>query len=240
MTAKALARMTTQTSARALVAEALGTALLVATVIGSAQMAASLTPDHGLLLLANAGATGAILYVLITILAPLSGAHFNPLVSLVMALRRDMPWQSFGPYVVAQTAGALAGMLLAHAMFGLPLLQISTIPRGGLGQNLAEGIATFGLILTILGGIASRSNVAALVASYIAAAYWFTSSTSFANPVMLLARALTNTPSGIIPSATPGFLLAELVGAALAAGLGLWLFKPLADPAQGGRTVSSG
>lgn len=226
--------MTAGISARAVVAEALGTALLVATVIGSAQMAATLTPDHALLLLANAGATGAMLYVLITVLGPLSGAHFNPLVSLVMALRRDLPWRAFAPYIAAQTVGGLAGMLLAHAMFDLPFLQISTIQRGGTGQFLAEAIATFGLILTILGGLNARASVPALVASYIAAAYWFTSSTSFANPVMLLARALTNTPSGIIPAATPGFLLAELAGAALAAPLGLWLFKRQVELARGG------
>ena len=210
---------------RAVVAEALGTALLVATVIGSAQMAATLTPDHGLLLLANAGATGAMLYVLITVLSPLSGAHFNPLVSAVMAWRGDLRLDRLAPYLLAQTVGAMAGLLLAHAMFALPLLQISTHPRGGMAQDLAEGVATFGLILTIIGGIASRANVAALVASYIAAAYWFTSSTSFANPLMLLARALTDTPSGIIPSATPGFLVAELLGATLAAVLGGWLFR---------------
>ena len=211
---------------RALVAEALGTALLVATVIGSAQMAAGLTQDRGLLLLANASATGAILFVLITVLGPLSGAHFNPIVSLVMAQRRDLPWPALLPYIAAQTAGALAGMLLAHGMFGLTLIQTSTIVRGGGGQVLAEGIATFGLILTILGGLSARANVPALVASYIAAAYWFTSSTSFANPVMLLARAMTNTPSGIIPSATPGYLAAEVAGGLLAAALAAWLFPP--------------
>lgn len=210
---------------RALVAEALGTALLVATVLGSAQMAATLTPDRGLLLLANAGATGAMLYVLITVFGPLSGAHFNPLVSLVMAQRRDLPWRSLLPYIGGQTVGALAGLLLAHAMFNLPLVEISTIPRGGSGQMLAEGVATFGLILTILGGLHARCNVPAVVASYIAAAYWFTSSTSFANPVMLLARALTNTAAGISPSVTPGFLLAEIIGATLAAALGAWLFR---------------
>lgn len=210
---------------RAVVAEALGTALLVATVIGSAQMAATLTPDHGLLLLANAGATGAMLYVLITVLAPLSGAHFNPLVSALMTLRGTLSPRSLAAYTIAQTGGALTGMFLAHAMFALPLLQIATHERGGSAQNLAEAVATFGLILTILGGLYARANVAALVASYIAAAYWFTSSTSFANPVMLLARALTDTPSGIIPAATPGFLLAEIIGTALAAALGLWLFR---------------
>jgi glycerol uptake facilitator-like aquaporin len=210
---------------RALAAETLGTALLVATVIGSAQMAATLTPDHGLLLSANAGATGAILYVLITILAPLSGAHFNPLVSALMVLRGTLSPRSFVLYAIAQTAGALAGMLLAHAMFALPLLQMATQSRGGPAQDLAEAIATFGLILTILGGLHARANVAAIVASYIAAAYWFTSSTSFATPVMLLARAFTNTPSGITASATPGFLLAEITGTALAATLGLWLFR---------------
>lgn len=211
---------------RALVAEALGTALLVATVIGSAQMAASLTPDRGLLLLANAGATGAMLFVLITVLGPLSGAHFNPIVSAVMAQRRDLPWCALVPYVAAQTAGALTGMLLAHCMFGLTLIQTSTTLRGGGGQILAEGVATFGLILTILGGLHARGAMPALVASYIAAAYWFTSSTSFANPVMVLARAMTNTPSGIMPSAAPGYLAAEVTGGILAAAFGAWLFQP--------------
>ena len=177
------------------------------------------------MLLANAGATGAMLFVLITVLSPLSGAHFNPVVSLVMALRRDLAWRAFAPYIAAQTLGAVMGLLLAHAMFGLALLQISTQSRGGAGQVLAEAIATFGLILAITGGLSARANVAALVAAYIAAAYWFTASTSFANPVMLLARALTDTPSGIIPDATPGFLLAELTGGLAAAALGLWLFR---------------
>ena len=211
---------------RAYVAEALGTCLLVATVIGSAQMAATLTQDGGLLLLANAAATAAILYVLITVLAPISGAHFNPLVSLILALQGALPRRALAPYLLAQAAGALAGMLLAHAMFGLPLLQIATHDRSGTGRILAEAVATFGLILTIFGSHHARANTAALVAAYIAAAYWFTSSTSFANPAMLLARALTATPAGIRPADTPGFLLAELVGGLLAAALASWLFKP--------------
>lgn len=215
---------------RALVAEALGTALLVATVIGSAQMAATITHDVGLLLLANAAATAAMLYVLITVLAPLSGAHFNPLVSLILTLRRALAWRALLPYILAQAMGAVAGLLLAHAMFGLPLLQIATHDRGGAGRILAEALATFGLILTIFGSHHARANTAALVASYIAAAYWFTSSTSFANPAMLLARALTDTPSGIRPRDTAGYLLAELAGGLVATALAAWLFKPAAAP----------
>ena len=210
---------------RAVAAEALGTALLVATVIGSAIMAQALTQDVGVLLLANALVTGAMLFVLITVLGPLSGAHFNPLVTLIMAARRDLAWGAVLPYIGAQVAGALAGLVLTHAMFDLSLVQISTHVRGGQGQVLAEAVATFGLIFTIFGGIHARANVPALVGGYITAAYWFTSSTSFANPIMLLARSMTNTPSGIIPAATPSFLAAEVVGGVLAALLAGWLFR---------------
>ena len=209
---------------RAIASEALGTALLVATVIGSAIMAQNLTQDVGVLLLANALVTGAMLFVLITILGPLSGAHFNPLVTLIMATRRDLAWAAVLPYLAAQIVGAVAGLVLTHAMFDLPLIQTSAPIRGGQGQVLAEAVATFGLIFTILGGIYARANVPALVGGYITAAYWFTSSTSFANPIMLLARSMTDTPSGILPAATPSFLLAEVVGGVLAALLAGWLF----------------
>jgi glycerol uptake facilitator-like aquaporin len=210
---------------RALVSEALGTALLVATVIGSAIMAQALTQDVGVLLLANALVTGSMLFVLITILGPLSGAHFNPLVTLIMAARRDLPWGAVLPYLMAQIVGALVGMVLTHGMFDMPLIQISTHVRGGQGQVLAEAVATFGLIFTIFGGIHARANVPALVGGYITAAYWFTSSTSFANPIMLLARSRTNTPSGLIPAAAPSVLAAEVVGGVLAAVLAGWLFR---------------
>ena len=207
---------------RALVAEALGTLLLVSAVIGSAIMASAMTQDSGVQLLANAIATGCALLTLITIFAPVSGAHFNPAVTLVMALRRKITPQTALAYVAAQYLGGVAGTLLTHSMFDLPLLQASTHARHGSAQFLAEVVATFGLILTIL----SPRATPALIAAYITAAYWFTASTSFANPVMDLARALTDTPSGIAPADAPAFLLAQIIGAALAAALGGWLFRP--------------
>ena len=211
---------------RAVAAEALGTGLLVTAVVGSAIMAGNLTQDGGVLLLANAIATGAALLVLITVFAPISGAQFNPAVSLILALRRQITWPACAAFVLAQCAGGIAGTLLAHAMFDLPLWQTSTHIRSGAAQYLAEGVATFGLILTILGGQnAKGTNVAMLVASYITAAYWFTASTSFANPVMALARSLTDTPAGIRPADAPAFVLAELAGAVLAMALGGWLFR---------------
>ena len=212
---------------RALTAEALGTLLLVSAVIGSATMAANLTQDGGILLLANAIATGCALLVLITIFDPVSGAHFNPAVTLVMALRRKIPVPTAAAFVVAQCLGGVAGTLLTHAMFDLPLLQASTHMRSGPAQWLAEVVATFGLILTIL----SPKVTPALIAAYITAAYWFTASTSFANPVMTLARALTDTPAGIRPQDAPAFALAEVAGALLAMIVGGWLFSltPRAD-----------
>lgn len=211
---------------RAVAAEALGTGLLVTAVIGSAIMASRLTSDGGVLLLANALATGAVLLVLITIFAPLSGAHFNPAVCLIRALRRDITWPTCAAFTLAQCLGGVAGTLLAHAMFDLPLLQTASNIRTGAAQYLAEGVATFGLILTILGGQRAKgANVALLVAAYITAAYWFTASTSFANPVMALARSLTDTPSGIRPSDAPAFVLAEIAGAITALALSSWLFR---------------
>ncbi|MEO6300705.1 MAG: MIP/aquaporin family protein [Paracoccaceae bacterium] len=211
---------------RALVAEGLGTLLLVVAVIGSAIMAGQLTQDGGVLLLANSLATGAALLVLITIFAPLSGAQFNPAVSLVLALRAEIGWTDCAAFIMAQSVGGVAGTLIAHAMFDLPLLQISGHIRTGAAQYLAEAIATFGLILTILGSqYAKGANVALMVASYITAAYWFTASTSFANPVMALARSLTNTPAGIRPTDAPAFVVAEVLGAVLAMVLGSWLFR---------------
>ena len=213
------------TSTRRLTAEALGTALLVSAVVGSGIMADRLTDDTALSLLANTIATGAALIMLITIFAPISGAHFNPVVTLVMALRRDLPATHAVPYIVAQCAGGIAGTLLAHAMFDLPILQLSTTIRTGPAQWLAEAIATFGLILAILGAINARANVALTVAAYITAAYWFTASTSFANPAVALARALTDTFAGIRPADLPGFILAQIAGALIAAALGGWLFR---------------
>lgn len=213
------------TTARRLTAECLGTALLVAAVVGSGIMADRLTADTALALLANTLATGAALIMLITIFAPISGAHFNPVVTLIMALRRDLPTTLAIPYIVAQCAGGIVGTWAAHAMFDLPILQLSTTMRTGTAQWLAEAIATFGLILAILGAINARANVAITVAAYITAAYWFTASTSFANPAVALARALTDTFAGIRPSDLPGFIVAQIAGALLALALGQWLFK---------------
>ncbi len=205
-------------------AEALGSAILVATVVGSGIMADKLTDDTALALLANTLATGAMLVVLITTLGPISGAHLNPAVSLVFTLRGEIDRKAALLYCVAQVAGGLAGALIAHAMFELPLFQLGTTVRSGAGQWLAEGIAAFGLVLTILGGLRARPEaVAWLVGLYITAAYWFTASTSFANPAVALARAFSDSFSGIRPIDVPGFVLAELAGALLASALAGWL-----------------
>jgi glycerol uptake facilitator-like aquaporin len=211
---------------RRLVAEALGTALLVATVVGSGIMAESLTRDVALALLGNTLATGAILVVLITILGPISGAHFNPAVSLVFALKRDLTPRDAVLYVAVQIAGGIAGTMIAHAMFALPLLDASLKVRTGGAQWLAEGVAAFGLIATILAGIRfDRPAVPWLVGLYITAAYWFTSSTSFANPAVAIARSMTNSFSGIRPVDLPGFIVAELCGAVAALMLMRWLLR---------------
>jgi len=223
---------------RRLAAEALGTGILVATVVGSGIMADRLTDDVALALLGNTLPTGAILVVLITILGPLSGAHFNPAVSLVFALRREIEAPAAIAYTVAQIAGGIAGALLAHAMFDLPIWQASTTVRSGGPQWLAEVVAAFGLVFTILAGLRFRSDaIPWLVGLYITAAYWFTASTSFANPAVAIARAFTDTFAGIRPIDLPGFILAELVGALLAMALGGWLLaqpKPIlaARPAE--------
>jgi glycerol uptake facilitator-like aquaporin len=211
---------------RRLAAEALGTALLVATVVGSGIMAESLTKDVALALLGNTLPTGAILVVLITILGPISGAHFNPAVTLIFALKRElMPREAFW-YVAAQIAGGIAGTVMAHAMFALPLLDASFKVRTGGAQWLAEGVAAFGLVATILAGIRfERAAVPWLVGLYITAAYWFTSSTSFANPAVAIARSMTNTFSGIRPVDLPGFIAAELCGAVAALLLMKWLLR---------------
>jgi glycerol uptake facilitator-like aquaporin len=212
--------------ARRTTAEALGTGLLVATVVGSGIMAESLTKDVALQLLGNTLPTGAILVVLITILGPVSGAHFNPAVTLAFAARGDFQRSEIAPYVIAQIAGGIAGAVVAHAMFQLPLMDFSMKTRTGLPQWFAEGVATFGLLATILGGL--RFNPTAipwLVGLYITAAYWFTASTSFANPAVAIARSFTNTFSGIRPLDLPGFIIAQLVGAALAVAFFTWLFQ---------------
>ncbi len=220
---------------RRLVAEALGSFFLFATVIGSGVMAEALAlGNDAVALIGNTAATGAMLFVLITMLGPISGAQMNPAVSLVAASRREIGWGDAGAYIGAQLLGGLLGMLAAHAMFDLPLLQISDKARTGGGQWLGEGIATFGLVLTIWGTAKFRpAAIPASVALYIAAAYWFTSSTSFANPAITVARSVTDTFSGIAPGDAPGFIIAQLVGAGLAAVTVRALFdQPTGDEAM--------
>ena len=214
--------------ARRLAAEALGSFLLFATVIGSGIMAERLAGGNvAVALLGNTIATGAMLYVLIGMLGPVSGAHFNPAVSLVMALRRELGWPEFAGYAAVQLLGGIAGVYAAHLMFDLPIVQLSLKARTGIGQWSGEALATFGLILTILGTVRHRPGaVPASVALYIVAAYWFTSSTSFANPAISIARSLSNTFAGIAPVDVPGFIAAQLLGALAATGLGSWLFAP--------------
>ena len=217
---------------RRLVAEALGTALLVATVVGSGIMAESLTKDVALALLGNTLPTGAILVVLITILGPISGAHFNPAVSLIFALRRDLTPRDALLYVAAQITGGIVGTMMAHAMFALPLLDASMKARTGGAQWLAEGVAAFGLVATILAGLRfERPAVPWLVGLYITAAYWFTSSTSFANPAVAIARSMTNTFSGIRPADLPDFIVAEFCGAVIALMLMRWLLRATGEGA---------
>jgi glycerol uptake facilitator-like aquaporin len=211
---------------RRLTAEALGTALLVATVVGSGIMAESLTKDVALALLGNTLPTGAILVVLISIFGPVSGAHFNPAVTLVFVLKRELTPREGLLYVVAQIAGGIVGTIFAHAMFALPLVDASLKMRTGGAQWLAEGVAAFGLVATILGGVRfNRPGIPWLVGLYITAAYWFTSSTSFANPAVAIARSMTNTFSGIRPVDLPGFIAAELCGAVAALLLMSWLLR---------------
>jgi glycerol uptake facilitator-like aquaporin len=210
-----------------LAAEALGTGLLVATVVGSGLMATSLTGDVGLALLANMVATAAVLIVLISILGPVSGAHFNPAVTLVLALRRETAAGAALLYVAAQALGGVLGTLLAHGMFSEPLLQASQTVRTGTAQWLSEGVATFGLLLTILLGRQARPEaVPLLVALWIAAAYWATASTSFANPAVSLARAFSDSFAGIRPWDLPGFWLSQVAGALLAAAAAPLLLPP--------------
>jgi glycerol uptake facilitator-like aquaporin len=211
---------------RRLAAEGLGSFFLFATVIGSGIMAERFSGGNiAVALLGNTLATGAILFVLITMLGPISGAHMNPAVSLVAASRRELTWPDAASYIAAQIAFGILGAFAAHAMFDLPILQLSTKMRTGPGQWLGEAIATFGLILTILGTARHRREwVAPAVALYITAAYWFTSSTSFANPAITVARCLSDTFAGIAPSDAPMFIAAQLVGAGLAALLARRLF----------------
>jgi glycerol uptake facilitator-like aquaporin len=211
---------------RPLAAEFIGSAFLAATVIGSGIAAQKLSGGNvALALLANAIATGCILYGIITVFAPLSGAHFNPAVSLAFAVRRQMPWRRCGYFVLAQIAGMVFGAMIAHAMFELPLLQVSSTARAGQGTAIGEIVAPFGLVLVIFG--LKEKNAGAIplaVALYITSAYWFTSSTSFANPAITLARSISDTFAGIAPSSVPLFIGCQLVGALLAAVAGRALF----------------
>lgn len=213
---------------RALLAEFSGTLLLVCTVVGSGIMAVNLADGNdAIALLGNTIATGAILYVLISIFGPVSGAHFNPAVSLVFALRGELSLSLLAAYIAVQATGGICGTILAQAMFELPLLDPSQNARGGVGQWLGEAVATFGLLATILGGRAYRANaVPALVGLYITAGYWFTSSTSFANPAVTLARGFTDSFSGIRPLDMPGFWLAQIAGAILAMLAARVIFAP--------------
>lgn len=211
---------------RAILAEALGSFLLFATVIGSGIMGERLAGGSvAIALLGNTIATGAILFVLITMLGPVSGAHFNPAVTLVIRLRREISSRVAMAFVAAQLGGGILGVWVAHLMFGLPILELSTKVRAGPGQLTGEAIATFGLILTILGTVRMRpAAVPASVALYITAAYWFTSSTSFANPAITIARSLSDSFAGIAPACVPGFIAAQLVGAIAALLVGSTLF----------------
>ena len=217
--------------ARRLAAEGVGAFFLFACVIGSGIMAQNLAAGNdALALLGNTLATGAMLFVLITVLGPISGAHMNPAVSLVAAARRELSWGDAAAYILVQLAFGILGAFAAHLMFSLPTLQLSVKARTGLGQWAGEFIATFGLILTILGTVRFRERwVPATVALYITAAYWFTSSTSFANPAITVARSLTNTFAGIAPHDVPLFIVAQLLGAISGALLARFLFDPSAE-----------
>lgn len=203
-----------------LFAEALATAFLLAAVVGSGIMAERLSGGNvAIALLGNTVPTGAALVVLILIFGPVSGAHMNPAVTLASAVRGELPWRDTAPYVAAQIIGGIAGVWIAHAMFDLPIIEVSTKVRFGTGQWIAEGVAAFGLGLTIFGCIANaRAAIPYAVGLYITSAYWFTASTSFANPAVTIARSLTDTFAGIAPSGVVPFIAAQLVGMALAVG----------------------
>jgi glycerol uptake facilitator-like aquaporin len=211
--------------ARRLLAETLGSAFLLATVIGSGIMGAKLAGGNvALALLGNTLPTGAILVVLILILGPVSGAHLNPAVSLAFAARGELPWRETGAYVVAQVIGATAGVWAAHVMFELPVLQVAATVRSGTGQWFAELVATFGLLLAIFGCVAKApASTPYAVGLYITAAYWFTASTSFANPAVTLARALSDTFAGIRPTDVAPFVIAQMLGAICALYVCRWL-----------------
>src|SRR6185436_6921286 len=211
-----------------------GTALLLAVVVGSGIMGERLAGGNdAIALLGNTLATGAGLVVLITVLGPISGAHFNPAVTLVFALRREIGWRLAAGYAAVQVVSAVLGVWLAHAMFAEPVFQISTKAREGLSQGLAEVVATFGLVGAILGALRARPEATPLIVGlYITAAYWFTASTSFANPAVTLARSLTDTFAGIAPASVPGFLLGQVIGALGATAFAAWLFPPPRGPSD--------
>lgn len=212
---------------RRLVAESLGTTLLLIAVVGSGIMAERLCGSNaGLALLANAVATGAALVVLISVFGPLSGAHFNPAVTASFAIRREIAWHAALAYSVVQTVSAVAGVWITHAMFAMPVWEISGKLRDGAPQGLSEFIATFGLLLTIMGGIRfAPDRIALLVGLYITGAYWFTASTSFANPAVTLARSLTDSFAGIAPQSVPLFLIAQCSAIVAGSLLLPWLFQ---------------
>jgi len=220
---------------RRLAAEALGAALLLAVVIGSGVMGERLAGGNvAIALLGNTLSTGAALVVLITIFGPISGAHFNPAVSLAFAWRREIGWRTALAYVAAQVTGAILGVWVAHLMFAEPLLQVSAKPRAGLHLAFSEFVATFGLIATILGAVRFRPDFTPVaVGLYITSAYWFTASTSFANPAVTVARSLSNTFAGIAPASAPGFIAAQFAGAAVAVVVFGWLLEgPKGTPSQ--------
>jgi glycerol uptake facilitator-like aquaporin len=224
--------MATSTLARRLTAEALGSFFLFAGVIGSGVMGEALAGGNvAVALLANTLATGAILYVVIAMFGPVSGAHFNPAVTLVFALQREIGWRAGAAYALVQVVAGVLGAFAVHLMFDLDIVQFSTKARAGIGQWSGELIATFGLVLTILLTIRHRPQaVPQAVALYIVAAYWFTSSTSFANPAITVVRSLTDTFAGIAPGDVPMFVAAQVVGAVLAWGVAGWLAAPTCDP----------
>ena len=212
---------------RRVTAEALGTALLLATVVGSGIMAQRLAGGNvAIALLGNTLPTGAILVVLILIFGPLSGAHFNPVVSAAFAARRELAWHDAAFYITAQIGGAILGVWLAHLMFDLAPLQVSQTIRSGPGQWLSEAVATFGLLLTIFGCLASApASVPYAVGLYIIAAYWFTASTSFANPAVTISRSLSDTFAGFAPMDAPAFVAAQILGAAAAVAVSIWMWR---------------
>jgi glycerol uptake facilitator-like aquaporin len=212
---------------RRIASEALGTALLLAVVVGSGIMGERLAGGNvAIALLGNTLATGAALVVLITIFGPISGAHFNPAVTFAMLLKRDIGWKLALGYLAAQVVGAVAGVYAAHAMFAEPILQVSLKHRDGLAQGFSEFVATFGLLATIFGAVRFRPEfTATAVGLYITSAYWFTSSTSFANPAVTIARSLSDTFAGIAPASVPLFIAGQMVGAVAAVVVCGWLFK---------------